>query len=51
MNRGDGREDIFVDNKDRKCFVETLGESCDKTALSNVLGQEAPNTAQAELGL
>ena len=31
MSRGDRREDIFVDDHDRKCFVETLGATCDKT--------------------
>ena len=31
MNRGDRREDIFVDDQDRERFVETLGATCDKT--------------------
>jgi REP element-mobilizing transposase RayT len=31
MNRGDRREPIFKDDKDRVCFLETLGETCDKT--------------------
>ncbi len=31
MNRGDRREDIFVDDHDRKCFVETLGATCERT--------------------
>jgi len=31
MNRGDHREDIFVDEKDRARFLETLGETCQKT--------------------
>jgi REP element-mobilizing transposase RayT len=31
MNRGDRREDIFVDDPDRGRFVETLGEVCMKT--------------------
>ena len=31
MNRGDRREPIFHDDKDRHCFVETLGETCAKT--------------------
>ena len=31
MNRGDRREDIFLDQRDRECFVETLGEVCAKT--------------------
>ena len=32
MNRGDRREDIFEDDKDRERFLETLTESCEKTA-------------------
>jgi REP element-mobilizing transposase RayT len=31
MNRGDRREPIFRDDRDRKCFLETLGEACGKT--------------------
>jgi len=31
MNRGDRREDIFEDDKDRRRFLETLGQTCDKT--------------------
>jgi putative transposase len=31
MNRGDHREDIFLDDKDRELFLETLGQACDKT--------------------
>ncbi len=31
MNRGDRREDIFIDDKDRQRFLETLGEACEKT--------------------
>ena len=31
LNRGDRRERIFRDNKDRQRFVETLGEACAKT--------------------
>jgi len=31
MNRGDRREAIFVDDQDRKLFLETLGEACEKT--------------------
>ena len=31
MNRGDHREAIFADDEDRKRFLETLGEACDKT--------------------
>lgn len=31
MNRGDRREDIFEDDKDRTRFLETLGEACQKT--------------------
>lgn len=31
MNRGDQREDIFQDDKDRRVFASTLGEACQKT--------------------
>ena len=31
MNRGDRREAIFVDDIDRRLFLETLGEACEKT--------------------
>lgn len=31
MNRGDRREPIFKDDRDREVFLETLGEVCDKT--------------------
>ena len=30
MNRGDRREPIFQDDKDRRLFLETLGEACAK---------------------
>jgi len=32
MNRGDRREDIFHDDDDRRLFLKTLGETCEKTA-------------------
>jgi REP element-mobilizing transposase RayT len=32
MNRGDRREPIFKDDRDRELFLETLGEACAKTA-------------------
>ena len=31
MSRGDRREDFFVDDEDRKRFLSTLGEACQKT--------------------
>jgi putative transposase len=31
MNRGDRREEIFQDDGDRKLFLSTLAEACDKT--------------------
>ena len=31
MNRGDRREDIYFDDKDRFCFLETLAQACEKT--------------------
>jgi len=31
MNRGDRREDIFADDKDREKFLETLVQTCQKT--------------------
>ena len=32
MNRGDHREEIFRDDLDRHCFLETLEEACNKTS-------------------
>jgi hypothetical protein len=31
MDRGDRREDIFVDDVDRQDFLKTLAEACQKT--------------------
>ncbi len=31
MARGNGGQNIFQDDKDRRCFLETLGEACEKT--------------------
>ena len=31
MNRGDRRQDIFEDDQDRRRFLETLAEACEKT--------------------
>jgi len=31
MNRGDRRENIFVDDVDRQDFLKTLAEACQKT--------------------
>ena len=31
MNRGDHRENIFLDDEDRACFLSTLAEACRKT--------------------
>ncbi len=31
MNRGDRREPIFLDDRDRRCFLETLRQACGKT--------------------
>jgi REP element-mobilizing transposase RayT len=31
MNRGDRREPIFKDDQDRALFLETLGQTCQKT--------------------
>jgi putative transposase len=31
MNRGDRREVIFLDEQDRRLFLETLGQACGKT--------------------
>ena len=28
MNRGDRQEDIYFDDKDRFCFLETLAQAC-----------------------
>ena len=32
MNRGDRREPIFLDDKDRVSFLETLAQVCEKTS-------------------
>ena len=32
MNRGDRREPIFLDDRDRRAFLETLAQACQKTA-------------------
>ena len=32
MNRGDRREAIFLDDVDRRCFLQTLSEACAKTS-------------------
>ncbi len=32
MNRGDRRENIFVDDVDRQDFLKTLAEACQKTS-------------------
>ena len=34
MNRGDRREPIFKDDKDRELFLQTLGQCCTKTGLA-----------------
>jgi REP element-mobilizing transposase RayT len=31
MNRGDRRERIFTDEHDRRRFLQTLGQACEKT--------------------
>ena len=31
MNRGDGRERIYIEDRDRETFLRTLGEACAKT--------------------
>ena len=31
MNRGDRQEAIFKDDRDRRTFLDTLGETCEKT--------------------
>ena len=31
MNRGDRREDIFADDRDRERFLLTLHQACEKT--------------------
>jgi putative transposase len=31
MDRGDRREAIFQDNRDRELFLETLGQCCART--------------------
>ena len=39
MNRSDHQERVFCDDADRKAFLATLAEGCDKT------GWEVPATA------
>jgi gluconate kinase len=36
MNRGNHREDICLDDKDRKRFLSTLGEACQKTERQSI---------------
>ena len=31
MNRGDRREPIFIDDQDRRTFLDTLSAACEKT--------------------
>ena len=31
MARGNHGQEIFQDDRDRQCFLETLGEACEKT--------------------
>lgn len=31
MSRGNGKQEIFLDAKDRKTFIKALGETCEKT--------------------
>jgi putative transposase len=31
MNRGDRREPIYADDEDRRLFLDTLAEACEKT--------------------
>ena len=31
MNRGDRREPIFLDDRDRRTFLETLAQACEMT--------------------
>ena len=37
MNRGDRREAIFLDDLDRKRFLETLAEACEKTVKGQLM--------------
>ncbi len=48
MNRGDRREDIFVDDKDRHGFLDTLGEACSKDPAMIYLGHNAATPAPPE---
>jgi REP element-mobilizing transposase RayT len=45
MNRGDRREEIFLDDRDRRKFLETLGETCDRTAWQLEESEEAGGLA------
>ena len=39
MNRGDRREAIFKDDKDRERFLETLGETCARPVWKTATGK------------
>jgi putative transposase len=36
MNRADPRKPIFLEDRDRKLFLETLAETCQKTAVASI---------------
>lgn len=42
MNRGDRREKIFKDDQDRRRFLETLGQACEKTKTEWDIPQDSP---------
>ncbi len=42
LNRGDRREAIFLDQKDRKRFLDTLGEPCESPTGTYTPGQSRP---------
>ena len=52
MNRGDRRESIFHDDQDRRCFLDTLGETCEKIGwhLSPTNGAGAREKRRSRVG-
>jgi hypothetical protein len=49
MNRGDRREPIFADDRDRRCFLETLGEACQSPEGGNGLAPAAGDAEDLEM--
>src|SRR6266480_4573382 len=50
MNRGDRRESIFVDNEDRRLFLETLGERIGVATETEGRCEESPDGGATACG-